>query len=159
MNNKTPALIMIIIGFVLTIISFISSMIIYEIYTLFIMLIVASIITFTFGMLSLKNDQKSILIGVFLILFCGVVGGILYLVWEPNKEFHIVEPNETANEFFKDYLDDWENQGTLDPEDGIELVNSNDPYEQLKKLKDLLDRGIIDQTTYDEKAKKYIDML
>ena len=159
MNNKTPVLVMIIIGFVLTLMSFISSMIIYELYSLFIVLIIVSIITFAFGMLSLKNDQKSILIGILLILFCGVVGGILYLIWEPNKNFHIVEPNETFNEFSKDYLDYLEKQGILESEDEKEQVKEKDPYEQLKKLKDLLDREIIDQATYDEKSKKYIDML
>ena len=36
---------------------------------------------------------------------------------------------------------------------------SCDPYEELNKLKDLLDKGIITEEEYTEKRKKYVDLL
>ena len=158
MKSKTPALVFIIVGFVLTMISWITSMIAYDIYILFIVLMIFSIITFVFGLLSLKDDQKSIVIGILLIIFCGVIGGVLYLVWDPQLNYNNEESKATFDEFSKDYLKYLEEQGIMDSEDD-KKSKTEDPYSQLKKLKELLDQGIIDKATYDEKAKKYIDML
>lgn len=38
-------------------------------------------------------------------------------------------------------------------------ADNNDAYEQLKKLKELYDIGIIDEETYKEKKNKYLAML
>ena len=159
MKSKTPALVLIIVGFVLTMISWITSMIAYDTYFIFIVLMIFSIITFIFGLLSLKDDQKSIAIGVFLIIFCGVIGGVLYLVWDPKLSYNNEDSRATFDEFSKDYLKYLEDQGIMDNDEEDKPIKSEDPYKQLKKLKELLDEGIIDKETYDEKSKKYIDML
>ena len=95
---------------------------------------------------SLHNNNKRIALGILLLIFCGVIGGIFYLIWIPEDETVVTTVNE--------------NGSTIN---SVEYVSysedSDDPYQQLKKLRDLLDRGIIDKQTYDEKAKKYIKKL
>ena len=97
---------------------------------------------------SIRNNDKRIALGVFLIIFCGIIGGIFYLIWEPDT---IADTVVTVNN----------NDGSvISTTEYVQMVEeSDDPYQQLKKLRDLLDRGIIDKQTYDEKAKKYIKKL
>ena len=51
------------------------------------------------GIISLNNDKKSIPIGVCLIIFNGIVGGILYLVYFHNKEEEDKKALNTDNNY------------------------------------------------------------
>ena len=54
----------------------------------YIVYIIPLILAGVFGLLQIKSlakNEKHVWIGVMNILFCGVVGGILYLVWNPSE--------------------------------------------------------------------------
>ncbi len=55
--------------------------------------------------------------------------------------------------------DVYEYQQSLQSSHEGNFKESNDVYENLEALKDLYDRGIIDEKTYFEKRQKYIDQL
>ncbi len=118
-------------------------------YVPFGVILVLSIAVYSSALRSLNNDDKKIALGVLLILFGGIIGGIFYLLWEPDKTGTVVEVNS--------------NGAMPRSSDYVEYVSvseeSDDPYYQLKKLRELLDKGIIDKQTYDEKSKKYIKKL
>ena len=54
-----------------------------------------SLAIMTAGILSLVNQNKSIALGVFLIIFCSGLGGILYLIW--NNKTPSVDPNTSSS--------------------------------------------------------------
>ena len=51
----------------------------------YILLIILSTIFGIIGLVTLGNNTKSIFIGIMLLLFNGLIGGILYLCWDPYK--------------------------------------------------------------------------
>jgi hypothetical protein len=107
---------------------------------LFVVLLGAGVIVFTFSIISLKNNEKRIAFGVLTMIFCSLVGGIFYLVWNPNYDEDRKEENIIKRKQEK-------------------KLSYSDPYDNLKKLKELYDSGIIDKKTYEEKSKKYLDLL
>ena len=109
---------------------------------------VISLVVCISALRSIHNNQKRIALGILLILFCGIIGGIFYLLWIPEDETAVITTvdNQTGS--------------TISSVEYVSYAeDSDDPYQQLKKLRDLLDRGIIDKQTYDEKAKKYLKKL
>lgn len=76
--------------------------------------------------------------GILSILFVSTLGGIFVLCVR-DEELTRVETKKIVNETGYD--------------------RTNDPAEKLMELKSLLDEGIIDQETYQEKKKKYLEDL
>ncbi len=146
MRSKIPAQVLIPVGYILTIIESIT-IISYFMYfanledfkgpiiIALVLFLIAGAIFMIFALLSLHSDDKSIALGVFVIIFCSAVGGIFYLIWQPQNEEDEVTNNSQTDE------------------------GSSEAYDNLKKLKELYDSGIIDKKTYEEKSKKYLDLL
>ena len=75
--------------------------------------------------------------GIISLLFVSLIGGIFVLC---IKDEESVTTNETQT-----------------TRSGYE--RTSDPCEKLLELKELLDQGIIDDATYQEKRKKYVENL
>ena len=56
---------------------------------------IASIIFATLSIISILKNKKLILLGVMLILFCGVIPGVFYFIWRPD-EVHLTT-NESVS--------------------------------------------------------------
>lgn len=177
--SKKPALILIPVGFAFTAIYYIVPVILIGIFSnqleddvsnilgivsvILIVFLIISAIIMALAIFSLRNNEKSIVIGVLTIIFVSAIGGIFYLIWKPAR-YHIKQVKKIGYTNTS-YVRPVSLQSTTKPiqekpvEQPIEKEESINPYESLEKLKKLLDSGIIDKETYDAKAKKYIDML
>ena len=108
--------------------------------------VVFGILALVFGTLQIKSlakNEKHVWIGVMNILFCGVVGGILYLGWDPSESeanpTRIIE-TRIANK-----------QEQKQPEESA--------ADQLLKLKDLKDMGAITEEEYEAKRAALMKKL
>ena len=99
---------------------------------------------------SIKKNKKAVWIGVCDIIFCGVVGGIFYLIWNPNSEdpTAAVAKNEESSRIIENKIN--ANEAPAPKENAAE---------ELLKLKDLKDMGAITDEEYQEKRKNLIDKL
>lgn len=94
-----------------------------------------------FAIYYLNKNKKLIWVGVCELIFASLVGGILYLCWQ--------EETETKNETVTvPYSENQEN-----------FTNKKDASEILVKLNKLYEDGVISKEEYEEKRKKYIDLL
>lgn len=147
---------------VLTIISMIYTILFYLIYLivglvagslpLFLVCILGIALAGTFGgisLASLHKNQKKIWVGVCQLIFAGIVGGILYLCWTPTEE----APKEKI-------ADPYINSSNLEtPIKEETKISQADVSEILLNLKKLYEDGIISKEEYEEKRKKYVDLL
>lgn len=168
--SKKPALILIPVGYAFTAIYYVITIIIISVISnqleddisnilgitsvILIVFLIIGLIIMLLALYSLRDSEKSIMLGVLTIIFVSAIGGIFYLIWNPNRTHDEESIQDKPIE-----------EATAKPiqekpvEQPIEKEETINPYESLEKLKKLLDSGIIDKETYDAKAKKYIDML
>ena len=161
MKSKKPAQILIPVGYLITVLYsvcmifyfwyFFPSMFLGMLIFYIVSIAIGAIFTIA-GSMALSSDYRNIALGVFIIIFATAIGGAFYLAWRPEASYEEENDYSTIN---YDHARELISEQTKP-----KISSSNDnPYEKLKDLKDLLDRGIIDKDTYDAKAKKYIDML
>lgn len=118
--------------------------------TLAILSLVLGALGVMFGFLAtsdLYKNRKRIWVGVCNLIFCGLVGGILYLCWKP--EVAPVNNNKDGYYTPTDY-DAPTTPMNNDKEDVSEI---------LLKLNRLYEEGVISKEEYEEKRKKYVDKL
>ena len=108
---------------------------------------VLSVLFGSFAISDLNKNRKRIWVGVSSLIFCGLVGGILYLCWQP--EVAPVNNNKDGYYTPADY-DAPTTPMNNDKEDVSEI---------LLKLNKLYEEGIISKEEYEEKRKKYVDKL
>ena len=108
---------------------------------------VLSVLFGSFAISDLNKSRKRIWVGVCNLVFCGLVGGILYLCWKP--EVAPVNNNKDGYYTPTDY-DAPTTSMNNDKEDVSEI---------LLKLNRLYEEGIISKEEYEEKRKKYVDKL
>ena len=108
---------------------------------------VLSVLLGIFAISDLNKNRKRIWVGVSSLIFCGLVGGILYLCWQP--EVAPVNNNKDGYYTPADY-DAPTTPMNNDKEDVSEI---------LLKLNKLYEEGIISKEEYEEKRKKYVDKL
>ena len=108
---------------------------------------VLSVLFGSFAISDLNKSRKRIWVGVCSLIFCGLVGGILYLCWQP--EVAPVNNNKDGYYTPTDY-DAPTTPMNNDKEDVSEI---------LLKLNRLYEEGIISKEEYEEKRKKYVDKL
>ncbi len=85
---KVCAIVFNILGMVITLISSILNISTAETTSLvwvYVVLLVLCLITGSLALISLGKNKKSVAIGVFALLFNGLIGGILYLSWKPES--------------------------------------------------------------------------
>ncbi|HBE98747.1 MAG TPA: hypothetical protein DDW18_01690 [Firmicutes bacterium] len=141
-------------AFVLTIISMalnITFRFVFAIYSLvvgdpifFMLCFIGCALTSVFGSFAIyyiNKNKKLIWVGVCNLIFVSLIGGILYLCWEGETET-------------KD-----EKTTALSPKNPENVTNEMDVSEILLKLNKLYEGGIISKEEYEEKRKKYIDLL
>ena len=95
----------------------------------------------SFAIYYINKNKKLIWVGVCNLIFVSLIGGILYLCWEGETET-------------KD-----EKTTALSPKNPENVTNEMDVSEILLKLNKLYEGGIISKEEYEEKRKKYIDLL
>ena len=97
----------------------------------------------------LKNNKKT-WIGVCDLLFCGLIGGIFYLIWDPNKanSQQAVAKTEDSSCVMENKI-----QAKEEP------VPKESVADQLLQSKDLKDVGAITEEEYEEKRKHLMDKL
>lgn len=106
----------------------------------------------TFGVLSIlsiNRNEKKIWLGVCSLLFCGLIGGILYLCWQPPSNNPVTK--ETTSEKTTYSPSDYDAPEVKDVKE--------EPIEVIAKLKKLYEDGVITKEEYEEKRKVYVDML
>lgn len=97
----------------------------------------------------LKNNKK-IWIGVCDLLFCGLIGGIFYLIWDPNEAN---SPQTVAKTGDSSRVRENKIQTKEEPAPKESIAD------QLLQLKDLKDVGAITEEEYEEKRKHLMDKL
>ncbi len=150
---KTIALVFTILGVIATLITSTYNFCAYFVanhMTLAILSLVLGALGVMFGFLAtsdLYKNRKRIWVGVCNLVFCGLVGGILYLCWQP--EVAPVNNNKDGYYTPTDY-DAPTTPMNNDKEDVSEI---------LLKLNRLYEEGVISKEEYEEKRKKYVDKL
>lgn len=109
---KKCAIIFIIIGFIITSIIHLSNIFYYlnasnntkAFYST--ILLFLGIMIFILALTTLARNKRSIIVGLSSIVFCGFLGGILYLCWNPEKEYiesikHENNQNEIEDDIFR----------------------------------------------------------
>ena len=150
---KTVALVFTILGMIATLITSTYNFCVYLYANYVIMAIlslvlgVLSVLFGIFAISDLNKNRKRIWVGVCNLIFCGLVGGILYLCWQPEA----VPVNNNKDGYYTpaDY-DAPTTPMNNDKEDVSEI---------LLKLNKLYEEGIISKEEYEEKRKKYVDKL
>lgn len=96
-----------------------------------------------------KNNKKT-WIGVCDLLFCGVVGGVFYLIWNPYdaNPTEAVAKTEDSSRVIENKIQAKEEPA---PKESV--------ADQLLQLKDLKDIGTISEEEYEEKRKHLMDKL
>lgn len=121
----------------------------------YVVYIIPLILAAVFGMLQIKSlakNEKHVWIGVMNILFCGIVGGILYLVWNPseaNPTAAVQERGENSSRIIETKIANKQEQ--KQPEESA--------ADQLLKLKDLKDMGAITEEEYEAKRAALMKKL
>lgn len=145
--SKIFIIIGIIVNVLLAIFSFVYSPYEYQsfIVTIRIFYIVISIISLIIGCIAfqtMEEENKSVAIGVFCIIFCSKLGGIFYLCWRPSpkasKESNSSESVIPVLE--KDFM-------------------KEDVEQKLITLNKLRDEGLISPEEYDVKRKELLDRI
>lgn len=150
---KTVALVFTILGMIATLITSTYNFCVYlyaNYVTMAILSLVLGVLSVLFGSFAisdLNKSRKRIWVGVCNLVFCGLVGGILYLCWKP--EVAPVNNNKDGYYTPTDY-DAPTTPMNNDKEDVSEI---------LLKLNKLYEEGIISKEEYEEKRKKYVDKL
>lgn len=150
---KTAALVFTILGMIATLITSGYNFCVYlyaNYVTMAILSLVLGVLSVLFGSFAisdLNKSRKRIWVGVSSLIFCGLVGGILYLCWQP--EVAPVNNNKDGYYTPADY-DAPTTPMNNDKEDVSEI---------LLKLNKLYEEGIISKEEYEEKRKKYVDKL
>lgn len=86
----------------------------------------------------------------YLLLFCGLIGGIFYLIWDPNEAN---SPQAVAKTGDSSCVMENKIQTKKEPAPKESIAN------QLLQLKDLKDVGAITEEEYEEKRKHLMDKL
>lgn len=121
----------------------------------FAVFLIPVILAGVFGLLQIKSlakNEKHVWIGVMNILFCGVVGGILYLVWNPsdaNPTAAVQESGDNTSRIIENNIANKQEQ--KQPEESA--------ADQLLKLKDLKDMGAITEEEYEAKRAELMKKL
>ena len=150
---KIVALVFTILGMIATLITSTYNFYVYlyaNYVTMAILSLVLGVLSVLFGIFAisdLNKNRKRIWVGVSSLIFCGLVGGILYLCWQP--EVAPVNNNKDGYYTPADY-DAPTTPMNNDKEDVSEI---------LLKLNKLYEEGIISKEEYEEKRKKYVDKL
>lgn len=150
---KTVALVFTILGMIATLITSTYNFCAYlaaSSVTMAILSLVLGVLSVLFGIFAvsdLNKNRKRIWVGVCSLIFCGLVGGILYLCWQP--EVAPVNNNKDGYYTPTDY-DAPTTPMNNDKEDVSEI---------LLKLNRLYEEGVISKEEYEEKRKKYVDKL
>lgn len=150
---KTVALVFTILGMIATLITSSYNFCAYlaaNSVTMAILSLILGVLSVLFGIFAisdLNKNRKRTWVGVCNLIFCGLVGGILYLCWKP--EIAPVNNNKDGYYTPTDY-DAPTTPMNNDKEDVSEI---------LLKLNRLYEEGIISKEEYEEKRKKYVDKL
>ncbi len=146
--SKTFIIIGIIANVLLAILSFVYSPYEYQsfIVSIRIIYIVISIISLIIGCIAfqtMEEENKSVAVGVFCIIFCSKLGGIFYLCWRPS-----IKTSKENNSISKPIMPEVENDSK---NEGIE--------QKLITLNKLRDEGLISPEEYDVKRKELLDRI
>lgn len=150
---KTVALVFTILGMIATLITSSYNFCAYlaaNSVTMAVLWLITGVLGVLFGIFAisdLNKNRKRIWVGVCSLIFCGLVGGILYLCWQP--EVAPVNNNKDGYYTPTDY-DAPTTPMNNDKEDVSEI---------LLKLNRLYEEGVISKEEYEEKRKKYVDKL
>lgn len=150
---KTVALVFTILGMIATLITSTYNFCVYlyaNYVTMAILSLVLGVLSVLFGIFAisdLNKNRKRIWVGVSSLIFCGLVGGILYLCWKPEA----VPVNNNKDGYYT----------PADYDAPTAPINNDkeDVSEILLKLNRLYEEGIISKEEYEEKRKKYVDKL
>ncbi len=103
------------------------------------------------ALVSLAKDEKSVFIGVMSLLFNGLVGGILYLCWNPGLSIYLVKDGGLYSH----------NRSSSSVKQVSSISKQNNSLEDkaflLKKYKDLLDDGVITKEEHDKIQSQIFD--
>ncbi len=141
-----------IVGMVCTIIAFIFNLPIVNklgLTWLYVLLLILCIVFGAAALITLASDKKSIFVGVMCLLFNGLVGGILYLCWTPYSTAVRSGGYYSANRNINT-----RNRISTSPRQNSSLEEKAD---LLKKYKDLLDNGVINQEEFDSIKQQILD--
>lgn len=150
---KTVALVFTILGMIATLITSTYNFCVYlyaNYVTMAILSLVLGVLSVLFGSFAisdLNKSRKRIWVGVCNLVFCGLVGGILYLCWQPE----VAPVNNNKDGYYT----------PTDYDAPTAPINNDkeDVSEILLKLNKLYEEGIISKEEYEEKRKKYVDKL
>ena len=150
---KTVALVFTILGMIATLITSTYNFCVYlyaNYVTMAILSLVLGVLSVLFGIFAisdLNKNRKRIQVGVCNLVFCGLVGGILYLCWKPE----VAPVNNNKDGYYT----------PTDYDAPTAPINNDkeDVSEILLKLNKLYEEGIISKEEYEEKRKKYVDKL
>lgn len=150
---KTVALVFTILGMIATLITSTYNFCVYlyaNYVTMAILSLVLGVLSVLFGSFAisdLNKSRKRIWVGVCNLVFCGLVGGILYLCWKPE----VAPVNNNKDGYYT----------PTDYDAPTAPINNDkeDVSEILLKLNRLYEEGIISKEEYEEKRKKYVDKL
>lgn len=150
---KTVALVFTILGMIATLITSTYNFCVYlyaNYVTMAILSLVLGVLSVLFGSFAisdLNKSRKRIWVGVCNLVFCGLVGGILYLCWKPE----VAPVNNNKDGYYT----------PTDYDAPTAPINNDkeDVSEILLKLNKLYEEGIISKEEYEEKRKKYVDKL
>lgn len=150
---KIVALVFTILGMIATLITSTYNFYVYlyaNYVTMAILSLVLGVLSVLFGFFAisdLNKSRKRIWVGVCNLVFCGLVGGILYLCWQPE----VAPVNNNKDGYYT----------PTDYDAPTTPINNDkeDVSEILLKLNRLYEEGIISKEEYEEKRKKYVDKL
>lgn len=115
---------------------------------LYVVLLICCLASGISALVSLAKDEKLVFIGVMSLLFNGLVGGILYLCWNPSSSrgpsVYLVKDDGLYSH----------NRSSSSVKQVSSISKQNNSLEDkaflLKKYKDLLDDGVITKEEYDK---------
>ena len=102
---------------------------------LFFLLMVVVVVVGVLTIIVVNSNQKPLAVGICCIIFCSLIAGILFLIWEPKEE-------ESA-------IDVTEKEHVPNDEINYQLYNSLVPSSKVKYLNRLLDKKEITKEKYD----------
>ena len=197
---KTATKVFLILGMIGTIIGDVYSIVsgfmlvstsgIYSLYIIFGLIGLAiSIIVGSYTLKSVSDNDKKIGWGIASIIFVGLIGGILYLCWDPYEGYKTTKTNNNrVNNSTNDYYNSRINMSSSPIENeenkrcdnvnnevnanekvvkeepkvsdsNINIDNIENTRHKLEELKKMKDEGLISQEVYDQKSKELIDKM